>query len=332
METEALLESTLVKNPDLLMPGMKLVGRQTQTSSGPLDLLGVDRDGKLVVFELKRGRLSRDAVAQIIDYASDLDSKNLDALAKHIADNSGGDGIEKIEDFEAWYYDHTEAESLESLRPMRLFLVGLGADERTERMVRFLADNSGMDISLLTFHGFGYQDKTLLARRVEVEGGGETDLRKTRRYLSVAEKLERLEAAIEESGMSELFHAVRSMFKETWPESRTRATTLGLSIRLRAPVSGRHGAYARIDAEERGVWIIFYPNAKALCIEEFRQPVEEIRWQTWPYNREPLEDPETEIQFSLTATEWDVHKDRLYALTRAIYEAWQSKDQEESDA
>ena len=48
-------------------------------------------------------------------------------------------------------------------------------------------------------------------------------------------------------------------------------------------------------------------------------------------NREPLED-DTEIQFKLTAEEWDIHKDRLYALTRAVYEAWESKDQEESNA
>ena len=332
METEALLESTLVKNPDLLMPGMKLVGRQTQTSSGPLDLLGVDKDGKLVVFELKRGNLSRDAVAQIIDYASDLDSKDPAGLAKHISDNSGVGGIEKIDDFQTWYDENTEAESLESLRPMRLFLVGLGTDDRTERMVRFLAKNSDMDISLLTFHGFAYDGKTLLARQVEVEGGSESGSRTTRRYRSAEEKRERLEGRVEESGMSALFGAVRSMFRETWPESRMRATALGLSIRLRGPISRRYAAYARIDVGGGIAWIIFYPNAKALCLEEFRQPVEEIGCQTWPPNREPLEDPETEIQFSLTAEEWDSHKERLYALTRAVYDAWESKDQEESDA
>ena len=55
MEAESLLEDTLVANPDLLMPGLKLVGRQTPTAGGPLDLLGVDRYGRLSLFELKRG-------------------------------------------------------------------------------------------------------------------------------------------------------------------------------------------------------------------------------------------------------------------------------------
>ena len=173
-DTESLLEETLVRNPDLLIPGLRLVGRQTPTDGGPLDLLGVDEDGRLVVFELKRGTLSRDAVAQIIDYASDLDAKTDVALAEHIAANSGVGGIERIEDFEEWYGENTEGQSLDSLRPLRLFLIGLGADDRTERMVKFLAVNTGMDISLLTFHGFAYNGKTLLARQVEVEAAADS--------------------------------------------------------------------------------------------------------------------------------------------------------------
>ena len=81
LESEQLLEDALVENPDLLIEDLTLIGRQTPTEGGPLDLLGVDGDGKLVVFELKRGTLSRDAVAQIIDYASDLDSMDPAALA-----------------------------------------------------------------------------------------------------------------------------------------------------------------------------------------------------------------------------------------------------------
>ena len=36
-------------------------------------------------------------------------------------------------------------------------------------MVRFLAENSDMEISLLTFHGFVQDGKTFLAKQVEVE-------------------------------------------------------------------------------------------------------------------------------------------------------------------
>ena len=84
-DSELLLEDILTRNPDMLEEGLQLVGRQTGTAGGPLDLLGVDRDGRLVVFELKRGTLNRDAVAQVIDYVSDLDAMDLDSLlARHV--------------------------------------------------------------------------------------------------------------------------------------------------------------------------------------------------------------------------------------------------------
>ena len=61
MESERKLEDTLVNNPDLLLDGLTLVGRQLWTEGGPLDLLGVDKYGRLCVFELKRGTVARDA-------------------------------------------------------------------------------------------------------------------------------------------------------------------------------------------------------------------------------------------------------------------------------
>ena len=159
------------------MENLTLVGRQTPTEGGPLDLLGVDGYGRLVVFELKRGMLSRDAVAQIIDYASNLDAMDLSDLANHISERSGTGGIEEIEDFEEWYESQPfEVEGLGDLLPLRLVLVGLGADNKIERIVKFLADNSSMDISLLTFHGYEYYGKTLLAKQVEVEGETESQV------------------------------------------------------------------------------------------------------------------------------------------------------------
>jgi len=166
-ETESQLEDILVSNPDLLMPGLKLVGRQTMTEGGPLDLLGVDEDGNLIVFEMKRGILARDAVAQIIDYASFLDSLDKETLFKHISDRSGYKGIEKI-DFENWYLEQFSG-NLDALdNPPKMVLVGLGADNRTKRMVSYLS-KTGVDISLITFYAFRKGDQVFLAKQVEVE-------------------------------------------------------------------------------------------------------------------------------------------------------------------
>ena len=282
-----------------------------------------------MVFELKRGTLSRDAVAQVIDYASDLDAMDLGTLAKHISEQSGTSGIEKIEDFQEWY-DSRGFTELESLKPLRMFLIGLGADDRTERMVKFLAQNSGMDISMLTFHGFDYHGKTILAKQVEVDAAAEPDRRPTRRRRTQAELDRGFDEQVSNYGVRELIDAVRAVFRENWPESTERVGAHGLTIQL---PEGHRMQYARIDAWGEGtVGLVFFTHTKALCLEEFREPVVEIQNYTWPKNREPLDDPETEIQFRLNAQEWSNHQERLTALVRAIYEAWQNKKQEGADS
>jgi hypothetical protein len=166
-ETENQLEDILVSNPDLLMPGLKLIGRQTTTEGGPLDLLGVDEDGNLIVFELKRGTLARNAVAQIIDYASFLDCLDKQTLFRHISDRSGYGGIGKL-DFENWYQEQYSG-NLDALdNPPKMVLVGLGADDRTRRMVGYLS-RTGVDISLITFYAFKKEEQMFLAKQVEIE-------------------------------------------------------------------------------------------------------------------------------------------------------------------
>ena len=163
-DTEKKLEDLLVKMPQLL-GDVLLVGRQTTTEGGPLDLLGVDAEGRLVVFELKRGTLTRDAVAQVVDYVSFLAEQDPASLARHIESRSGVGGIEKIENFEEWYQEQFSGDLA---HPPRAVLVGLGVDDATRRMVDFLAA-SGMDISLLTFHAFKTANGVpLLAKQVEV--------------------------------------------------------------------------------------------------------------------------------------------------------------------
>ena len=164
-KTEEHLEDILVRSPKLLMEQGVLIGRQVMTQGGPLDLIGIDEDGRIVIFELKRGTLTRDAVAQILDYASDLASMNPGSFARLIEDSSGKGGIDHIEDFMDWYSREYADTDLLAETP-RMVLVGLGVDSRAKRMVNFLAD-TGLDIRLLTFHAFEVEGNLLLARQVE---------------------------------------------------------------------------------------------------------------------------------------------------------------------
>lgn len=329
MDSELRLEEILVKNPEMLIPDLTLVGRQTATDGGPLDLLGVDSDGRLVLFELKRDRLSMDAVAQIIDYASDLASMSIDALADRIAEQSGAGGIEKIENFHEWHAGKFGEDRLDVLLPLRMFLVGLGVDDRTQRVVKFLK-GKGMNISLLTFQGFTQDDKTLLARHMPVETKEEPVSRPSRNSLSSAEMQEELLRRAKENDASDLLESVRAMFRENWSGSRETPGAMGFSIGLpgRTPAGGstRH-AYGRIAPVGEGrVVIVFYGRSVDLCHEQFAPLLDEIRYGIWPPVRQnnPLENPAAEIQFRVNAAEWAAHKDKLSALTRAVYNAYQT--------
>ena len=165
-ETEQDLEELLVASPDLLMDGLTLIGRQVPTDGGPLDLLGVDADGRLVVFELKKGTLTRDAVAQVLDYASDLAVLDHVTFGALIEKHSGRRGVDVIEDFADWYRREHPGESEFPIDRPRIVLVGLGVDDRARRIVDFLAE-SRVDIRLMTFHAFRESGRIFLARQVE---------------------------------------------------------------------------------------------------------------------------------------------------------------------
>ena len=344
-DTERLLEDTLVNNPDMLMPGLTLIGRQTPTEDGWLDLLGVDDDGRLVVFELKRGTLSREAVAQVIDYASFLDSMPDERLAEYISERSGTHGVARIDNFSEWYEARSGDQGVSGLKPVRMVLVGLGVDERTTRMVRFLA-TGGMDFSLLTFHGYNYDGRTLLARQVQVEAAAEPEetapSRRRIGRLGRRKRRELLEQRIDEHTESwpearELWDAMLEMFRENFPDP-VEVAGMGTSewakrrLRLRMPGGGPARAALQLgpfESHPELVSLIFFPSAVSMCLSEFTQLRRELPYSTWPANSTRKEEGVIEIQFTLKSlSEWEERKDRLAEVTRSVYQALLSSEEE----
>ena len=347
MDSERLLEDTIVNNPDLLIEGLTLVGRQTPTEGGPLDLLGVDEDGRLVVFELKRGTLSREAVAQVIDYASYLQAMPDQELANFISQRSGAHGITKIDDFPEWYEAKSQGQELSALKPVRMVLVGMGVDDTTTRMVRFLAN--GVDIALLTFHGYTYEGKTLLARQVQVEAVPEPERTPQRRQrLGRRQRREMLEQHIdqhtaEQPETRDLWNAVLEMFHENLQSPLERPSGGGgdpTKHRLRLRMPGRGRSLASIQLGPFGphpglVSAIFRSNAVKLCLDQFIRLRRDVpSYLTWPRNSHERETGALEIEFPFNSlAEWEEHKDRLAAVTRSVYEAYYtSGDDGDSDA
>ena len=342
--SERLLEDTLVRNPEMLMPGLTVIGRQTPTQDGPLDLLGIDEDGRLVVFELKRGTLTRDAVAQVIDYASFLQDKPDDDLAKFVSDRSGAHGTTGIEDFDEWYDTKSGGQGFSALKPVRMVLVGLGVDERTTRMVQFLA--KGVDIALLTFHGFNYNGSTFLARHVQVEGDSEPSPngrratpRVPQRVLvtEVENRVKQYEEEWEEGYL--IWTAVRQMFRELWHNPRERVARTNRDwalhrINFNIRKSGRSRRYAAVQLSPRDKWVevIFFPQAVGLRLDDFTELRKEIPYFTYPVDSSAKETGVLEVKFKIESmAEWESRKERLASVTRSVYEAYSVSEDEAAE-
>lgn len=89
------LEQWIKSNPQILGDDIAVIGEQVYTSSGPLDFLGIDNYGNIVIVELKRDRLPREALAQAIDYASDIASWEIDRFREICKAYTG----QELEDF-----------------------------------------------------------------------------------------------------------------------------------------------------------------------------------------------------------------------------------------
>ena len=74
-DLEDRLEEILNSDISMVHPNWMVVGRQVRTSFDKfIDLLCIDRDGNLIVIELKRKSMEREVIAQVLDYGSWIDT------------------------------------------------------------------------------------------------------------------------------------------------------------------------------------------------------------------------------------------------------------------
>ena len=150
---ESVLEEWLESNPDgVFEDGLLLIiGRQVPTDLGKsIDLLGVDREGNVVVVELKRGRTPRDVIAQALEYAAfvaRLDAAALkDILGKYRPDDPSG-----LAERHREYFGQSEAVAFN--KDQRIVIVGQQVTSEIRQTALFLGAK-GIQVTCVEFSFF----------------------------------------------------------------------------------------------------------------------------------------------------------------------------------
>jgi hypothetical protein len=160
IELEAKLEDWISGDIGLISNDLLVIGRQVPTEfGGIMDVLALDYEGNLVVIELKRDKTPRDIVAQVLDYASCIESFTAEKISETAADFLGKVSLEDA------FKEKFETEFPEVLNEScRIYIVAAQIDNASERIVKYLSERYGMDINIITFNFFKTPAGEILAR------------------------------------------------------------------------------------------------------------------------------------------------------------------------
>jgi hypothetical protein len=174
------LELWIKTNPEILGNDIAIIGEQVKTRSGFLDFLGIDRLGNIVVVELKRDKLPREALAQAIDYASDLSSYDPERL-NDICEGFTG---QPLGSFLSEKFPNTNIEELAINQTQRLLLVGFSIEESLQRMIEWLSEKFSVPINAIVLHfAKTHSGDELLSRTVIISEEAEIEIVKRRKFV-----------------------------------------------------------------------------------------------------------------------------------------------------
>ncbi len=139
------VEKWIKTNPKILGEDILIIGEQVYTKSGPLDFLGVDSSGNMVIVELKRDKLPRECLAQAIDYASDIATWDIDKLSEVCMQYNG----QTLYDYASENFVGVEVEDISFNKAQRLLLVGFLIEESLTRMIEWLSVNYDIGINAI---------------------------------------------------------------------------------------------------------------------------------------------------------------------------------------
>jgi len=165
IDSELKLENSLAQDISILSSQLMLIGRQVATSYGKfIDMLAIDMSGNISIIELKKNRTPREVVAQLLDYASWIQSLSYEEIAAIYSDKNIGKKLEE------GFYDAFGIGLPEQINQRHeLIIVASELDTSTERIINYLTDNYGVPINAVFFRFFRDGDRDYLARTWLIE-------------------------------------------------------------------------------------------------------------------------------------------------------------------
>ena len=202
---EKRLEDWLENDISMIDESLLVIGRQVRTDyDGEIDLLCIDKDGYLVVVELKRGKTPRKVTAQALDYASwvkDLGREQVEQIASNY--------LKPDSSLEEAFHKKFGEELPGNLNEKhRSLIVAESLDPATERIVHYLSEMR-VPINVATVQYFKMNDRELLARvfLVDPEVAKARAASKRPGYTT----LSALSAKAKDSGVASLYECLRSV-------------------------------------------------------------------------------------------------------------------------
>lgn len=215
---EKTLQSWLIANPDAILEdsGMLVLGAEVTTNLGTyIDLLGLDRDGDVVVVELKRDETPRTTLAQALEYAAFVASLDHEDLEHLLREQMGNEAV-SLSEAHREYFSLGDEEAVSFNKEQRLVIVGHRVTPQIRQTAVYLRQK-GLPVTCLEFSYFETDSKEQLlttdivvgreavARTVTSSASSETTMTWQRMLASAGSAEPVLEALLALDGQEQLY-------------------------------------------------------------------------------------------------------------------------------
>ncbi len=156
---ESVLENWLKNSPHSIVEDgtLLIIGRQVTTNLGSfIDLLAVDRQGDVVVIELKRDRTPRETLAQALEYASCVEQLSYEQLDDILRMYTSDDST-NLAQYHREYFGLSPDEAVVFNKDQRIVIVGQRITPEIRQTSTFLREK-GVRVTCLEFTFFETDD------------------------------------------------------------------------------------------------------------------------------------------------------------------------------